>query len=114
MESDTENDLKKIVEKLTTMRIITDENGKMNKSITETKGEILLIPQFTLCAETQGRRPSFSKAKNPKEAKTMFENGAKMLRGQGIKTEKGVFGAYMQVASTNDGPVTFIIDSEKI
>jgi len=114
MDADDENDLEKIVEKLITMRIIADEDSKMNKSIVETKGEILLIPQFTLCADTQGLRPSFSKAKNPKEAKVMFENCVKMLISKGIKTEKGVFGAYMQVTSVNDGPITFIINSDKI
>lgn len=111
MDNDNENDLKKITDKLVNIRIIADENGKMNKNIVETNGEILLIPQFTLCADTSGRRPSFTKAKNPKEARIMFNNCVQTLK-KSIKVEQGVFGAKMEVFSVNDGPVTFIIDSK--
>ena len=115
MSEDTEVDLKKIINKLVNIRIMSDAEGKMNKDIVEVQGEILLIPQFTLCADVnKGRRPSFFKAKRPQKAKEMFKKAVKMLAGKGIRIEKGVFGAYMQVESENDGPVTFIVDSTKI
>ena len=114
MSEDTEVDLKKIINKLVNIRIMSDAEGKMNKDIVEVQGEILLIPQFTLCADVKSRRPSFTKAKRPQEAKEMFEKTVKMLAEKGIEVEKGIFGAYMQVESENDGPVTFIVDSTKI
>ena len=114
MSEDTEVDLKKIINKLVNIRIMSDAEGKMNKDIVEIQGEILLVPQFTLCADVKSRRPSFTKAKRPQEAKEMFEKTVKMLAEEGIEVEKGIFGAYMQVESENDGPVTFIVDSTKI
>jgi len=114
MSEDTEIDLKKIINKLANIRIMPDAEGKMNKDIVEVQGEVLLVPQFTLCADVKGRRPSFIRAKKPQEAKEMFEKAVKMLNGKGVKTQKGVFGAYMQVESENDGPATFIVDSTQI
>ncbi len=94
---------------------MSDENGKMNKSIIETKGEILLVSQFTLCADvTGGRRPSFIKAKEPKEAERLYLLLVKKLKEKNIVVKTGKFGSYMEVQIVNDGPVTIIIDSKEI
>lgn len=114
-ENDSEDDVTKLTKKITHLRIMSDKQGKMNKSIIETGGEILLVSQFTLCADlTQGRRPSFIKAKNPQEAEKLYQLFIQKLQQNNIPVKTGRFGQYMTVEIVNDGPVTIIVDSKKI
>ena len=108
---DTEEKIEKLTKKIVNLRIFNDENNKMNLSIKEVKGEILLISQFTLCADTRkGNRPSFVSAKNPKDANVIYEKTIESIRNEGIIVEKGIFGADMKVELLNDGPVTILLD----
>ena len=110
-EEDTEKKIEKLTKKIVNLRIFNDENDKMNLSIKEVKGEILLISQFTLCADTRkGNRPSFVSAKNPKDANVIYEKTIESIRSEGIIVEKGIFGADMKVELLNDGPVTILLD----
>ena len=110
-EEDTEEKIEKLTKKIVNLRIFNDENDKMNLSIKEVKGEILLISQFTLCADTRkGNRPSFVSAKNPKDANVIYEKTIESIRNEGIIVEKGIFGADMKVELLNDGPVTILLD----
>ncbi len=112
---DTVEDIKKLSEKIIHLRINADENGKMNKSILESKGSILLISQFTLCSNIKGgRRPDFFPAMEPQTAEKMYENFGALLGQSGIPVQKGVFGAHMQISLTYDGPVTFFLDSKEL
>ena len=114
-EDDSEKDVEKIVDKIINLRIMSDKEGKMNKSIVETNGEILVVSQFTLSADLSGgRRPSFIKAMKPDEAEKLYEFFVKKLRGKGIPVKTGKFGEYMEVHIFNDGPVTIIVDSKKL
>ena len=110
-EEDTEEKIEKLTKKIVNLRIFNDENDKMNLSIKDVKGEILLISQFTLCADTRkGNRPSFVSAKNPKDANVIYERTIESIRNEGIIVEKGIFGADMKVELLNDGPVTILLD----
>ena len=110
-EEDTEEKIEKLTKKIVNLRIFNDENDKMNLSIKDVKGEILLISQFTLCADTRkGNRPSFISAKNPYEANKIYEKTIKSIENENIVVEKGVFGADMKVELLNDGPVTILLD----
>ena len=110
-EEDIEENIEKLTKKIVNLRIFNDEKDKMNLSIKEVKGEILLISQFTLCADTRkGNRPSFVSAKNPKEANVIYEKTIESIRNEGIIVEKGIFGADMKVELLNDGPVTILLD----
>ena len=109
---DGESDCRFMVEKLPSLRIFSDEAGKMNRSLTDIGGSILLVSQFTLLGNTRnGRRPSFDEAAPPDEAKRWYEQLAARLKAQGTAVEMGVFAAHMKVALLNDGPVTFLLDS---
>ena len=111
---DDESDGAYLVEKIRTLRMFSDEQGKMNRSLADVGGAILLVPQFTLLSRTSnGRRPSFDQAAPPGEARRLYEQVAMALRTQGTIVETGVFAAHMQVALLNDGPVTFIVDSRE-
>jgi len=109
---DGESDCRSLAEKLRTFRIFSDEQGKMNRSIADVDGSVLLVSQFTLLGNTKnGRRPSFEEAAPPEEAKRLYEMVASELRRQGTVVETGVFAAHMNVESVNDGPVTFVLDT---
>ena len=111
---DEERDLLYLVEKLHTLRIFADDQGKMNRSLVEVGGEVLLVSQFTLLGDTtKGRRPGFDRAAAPDEARIWYEEAVTRRRAGGVKVETGVFGAHMQVELLNDGPVTFLLDSRR-
>jgi D-tyrosyl-tRNA(Tyr) deacylase len=111
---DGESDGRFLIEKIRTLRIFSDEQGKMNRSLADNGGSVLLVSQFTLIGRTgNGRRPSFDDAAPSDEAKRLYEQVAVWLRDQGTHVETGVFAAYMQVELLNDGPVTFVLDSRE-
>ncbi len=106
--NDTEREADALLAKLLSYRVFADEAGKMNRSVTETQGGLLLVPQFTLAADTQsGTRPSFTPAAAPAEGKRLFDYFVEKARAKHAIVETGEFGAHMQVSLTNDGPVTF-------
>lgn len=112
-QEDERTDADWLIQKILGLRIFSDEEGKMNLSIGETGGSILLISQFTLHASTKkGNRPSFIKAARPEQAITLYDYFIEQLSNQ-IHVETGSFGADMEVALVNDGPVTIIIDSKQ-
>ncbi|MEO5909681.1 MAG: D-aminoacyl-tRNA deacylase [Pelobium sp.] len=113
-EADTDEDLVWLAQKIVNMRIFSDENDLMNKSLADINGRILLISQFTLFAQTKkGNRPSFIKAAKPEKAIPLYKKMiAELEKLTGKKTETGVFGADMKVSLVNDGPVTIMIDSK--
>ncbi len=114
-EEDTEKDIDILIPKILNLRIVSDDQDKMNKSILDVHGEILVVSQFTLCADlSTGRRPSFVKAKEPKEAKRLYELFVKKMNDSGLTIKTGTFGAMMKVDISNDGPVTIILDSTKL
>lgn len=114
-EGDTEKDLKYIADKTIGLRIFTDENDKMNLSVQDIGGEILVVSQFTLYGDCRkGKRPSFSSSMEPVAAKRMYEEFIEYVSEQGIRTAHGIFGADMKVELLNDGPVTILLDSSKI
>jgi len=104
----------RLLERILTYRVFPDEQGKMNLSLTDIDGELLLVPQFTLAADTQkGTRPSFSSAAPPEKGAELFGSFVNMARERHIKVETGVFGADMKVSLVNDGPVTFWLQVDK-
>ena len=108
---DTKEQADYIVKKLCNLRIFTDENGKMNLSLKDVGGELLIVSQFTLYADTSsGNRPSFINAAKPDKANELYEYFCQECEKKGIKVEKGIFGAHMKVSLLNDGPVTIIIE----
>ena len=112
---DTINDAQFMSDKIVNLRIFADKAGKMNLSVQDIAGSILLISNFTLHGDCRkGRRPGFDAAAEPALAEQLYEKVAELITEQGIPVEKGVFGEYMHVSSINDGPVTFILDSTKL
>ena len=105
---DNEISVAKLAKKLCNYRVFSDSDGKMNLNVTQVGGEILLVSQFTLVAETdRGNRPSFSKGASPAHGEAMYELMKTSLKGHGISLQTGCFGADMKVSLLNDGPVTF-------
>ena len=112
---DTESDAQFMADKLVNLRIFADEAHKMNRSVVDIGGSILLVSNFTLYGDCRkGRRPGFDAAGEPTLAQALYEKVAELIVQQGVPVEKGVFAAYMQVTSTNDGPVTFLLDSSRL
>jgi len=112
--TDTEEVAKKIADKICGLRVFEDADGKMNVNPTDAGAELLIVSQFTLYADVRSRRPGFTEAARPDLAIPLYELVISECKARGFKVETGEFGADMQVASVNDGPVTIIIDSEKI
>ena len=112
---DTEAQAVKLADKLTGLRIFEDEHEKMNRSLTDVGGELLIVSQFTLYANCKkGRRPVFRAAARPEVAIPLYEKFVQLCRDKGFHTETGEFGAYMQVDSLNDGPLTIILDTDTL
>lgn len=112
---DSETDMKYIADKSMGLRIFSDENDKMNLSVSDVGGEILVVSQFTLYGDCRkGRRPNFTPAMEPVGANAMYEKFVKYLEDNGMKVQKGSFGADMKVELLNDGPVTILLDSTKV
>lgn len=109
---DTVETADKLAEKICNLRVFEDENGKMNRNLEQVGGSILVVSQFTLYADTSSRRPGFSGAAKPDVAIPLYERFMERCRQRGFDVQHGEFGADMQVASVNDGPVTILFDTE--
>jgi D-aminoacyl-tRNA deacylase len=111
---DTRDDADYLADKTVNLRIFDDDEGKMNRSLLESSGPILVVSQFTLYGDVRrGRRPSYSDAAEPEKASQLYEYFVERLRSFGVKVETGIFHAMMKVSLTNDGPVTILLDSRK-
>ena len=111
---DGAQDARYIADKIAYLRIFEDENGRLNRSVQDIGGSVLLVSQFTLYADARnGRRPSFSDAAAPEAANAWYQEVAALLRGHGLIVETGRFQSHMQVDLCNDGPVTLLLDSQK-
>jgi D-tyrosyl-tRNA(Tyr) deacylase len=113
-DGDNDADAAFLLDRILGMRIFADSAGKMNLSIAQAGGELLVVSQFTLLADTNsGRRPSFTKAAAPDEARRLYQHFLSLARTRDVKVETGEFGATMEVELVNDGPVTIILDSRE-
>ncbi|MBR9838254.1 MAG: D-tyrosyl-tRNA(Tyr) deacylase [Rhodobacteraceae bacterium] len=112
MQGDGDAQAEKLAAKVAKLRIFKDEEGRMNRSVRDVDGAALVVSQFTLAAETRGNRPGFSTAAAPDEGRRLYELFAAKLQGEGVPVATGRFGADMQVALVNDGPVTIWLDTE--
>lgn len=112
---DTDSDARYIADKIAHLRVFTDAEDKMNLSVLEVGGSVLLVSQFTLYGDARnGRRPSYIEAARPEKAAHVYELVAKLLRGHGLAVATGEFQTHMQVSLCNDGPVTLLLDSDKL
>ncbi|HKW87456.1 MAG TPA: D-aminoacyl-tRNA deacylase [Candidatus Acidoferrales bacterium] len=112
---DTAETAASMADKIVNLRIFDDEQGKMNRSLLDTKGAVLAVSQFTLYGDTRGgRRPSFIQAAPPEMGKSLYEEFVRAVEALGVHVAIGVFQAHMSVELTNDGPVTILIDSDKL
>jgi D-tyrosyl-tRNA(Tyr) deacylase len=112
---DQEDVLEKMADKVVNLRVFSDEEGKMNRSLLDVKGEILSISQFTLYADAKkGRRPSFTHAAKPDVSLPMYNQFNELLKAKGVHVETGIFGADMKISLLNDGPVTIILDTDQL
>ena len=108
---DNEENADKLAQKLVNLRIFEDENEKMNLSLKDVNGQMLVVSQFTLCGDCKkGTRPSFDNAELPQKANQLYEYFVSQIKAQGIETQTGSFGAMMDVELINDGPVTFMVE----
>ena len=108
---DTEKQAEAFAKKIVRLRIFEDENGNMNKSVIDVKGEILFVSQFTLLADcSHGNRPDFIAAERPEKAELLYARTAELMRGYGVTVKTGVFGADMKISQYNDGPVTIVYE----
>lgn len=108
---DSEENADKLAQKLVNLRIFEDENEKMNLSLKDVNGQMLVVSQFTLCGDCKkGTRPSFDNAELPQKANQLYEYFVSQIKAQGIETQTGSFGAMMDVELINDGPVTFMVE----
>lgn len=104
-----------MAEKIANLRVFSDDNGKMNRSVLDTRGAVLAVSQFTLYGDARGqRRPSFLQAAPPELGKSLYEEFVRALAALGVRVQTGVFQAHMSVELVNDGPVTILLDSDKI
>jgi D-tyrosyl-tRNA(Tyr) deacylase len=112
---DTRREADYMADKVAGLRVFADDNGKLNRSVLDAGGSLLVVSQFTLYGDVRrGRRPSFDKAAEPQQARTLYEHFVKAARGRGVLVETGVFQEDMRVRLVNDGPVTIIIDTSEI
>lgn len=112
--NDTEKEARYICDKVLNLRIFTDPDGKMNLSVRDVAGDLLVVSQFTLYGDArEGRRPSYTDAADPATARALYERELAMLAESGLRVQAGVFQAHMEVSYTNMGPITILLDSEK-
>ena len=112
---DAGSDADYLAEKIANLRVFDDDEGKMNRSLLETGGAMLVVSQFTLYGDVRrGRRPSYSDAAEPEKANELYQYFVERMRSFGVKVETGIFQAMMKVSLTNDGPVTILLDSRKL
>ena len=110
-QGDTVESVQWLAEKTVNLRAFADDHGKMNRSVLDLAGQVLIVSQFTLAGDCRkGRRPSFDRAAVPEEARKLYELFCNQVASMGVRVERGIFQADMQVALVNDGPVTFVID----
>ena len=114
MQGDGEAEADRLAERIAKLRIFKDEAGKMNLSLRDIRGAVLVVSQFTLAADLRGNRPGFSYAAPPAEGRRLYEHFAARMRAEGFPTETGEFGADMAVSLVNDGPVTIWLDTETL
>ena len=111
---DTEKDIQFVADKCVNLRVFSDDNNRLNLSLVDIKGEILVVSQFTLCGDCRkGRRPSFTDAAPPDMGRQYYERLCHVIESKGVSVKRGVFQADMQVSLVNDGPVTLIIESQR-
>ena len=112
---DTEAQVRKLADKICSLRVFEDDAGKLNRGLDEVRGELLIVSQFTLYGSCRhGRRPDFLAAARPEIAVPLYEKFIALCREKGFSTQTGVFGADMQVESLNDGPLTLILDTDQL